>query len=86
MSLMELELVILSKIYLMCFSLCYTSPIILYPYHPPSNATLATNTSYTGPATVLFENREVAVKNGSITDVLMAYGTAAYRFPPISST
>ena len=46
---------------------------------------LAMNTSYTGPATVVFQDRTVNIVEGVINDVIMGYGSAAYRFPPIKS-
>ena len=52
---------------------------------PPSNVILATNSSYTGIASVLFQNRNTTVVNGVITDVLLGYSTAVYRFPPTQS-
>lgn len=47
--------------------------------------TLTTNVSYSGNATVIFEDRTVTVVDGAINDVLAAYGTGVYRFPPITS-
>jgi len=44
-----------------------------------------TNVSYSGNATVVFEDRTVTVVDGAINDVLAAYGTGVYRFPPITS-
>ena len=44
-----------------------------------------TNVSYSGNATVVFEDRNVTVVDGAINDVLAAYGTGVYRFPPITS-
>jgi hypothetical protein len=52
----------------------------------PVNITLTTNVSYTGPATVVFQDRTVNVVDGVINDIIGGYGSAAYRFPPIKST
>eukprot|EP01046_Picozoa_sp_COSAG06_P003896 COSAG06_NODE_156_length_21863_cov_29.245405_9_plen_445_part_00 len=44
---------------------------------------LATTTGlYTGVAEVTGQSRNVSVMAGKVTDVLLGYGTAAYRFPP----
>ena len=37
---------------------------------------------YTGPAEVVNQNRNASVVAGTLHDVLLGYGTAAYRFPP----
>ena len=44
----------------------------------PSNG----GSMYTGVAEVINQNRNISVVGGKLQDVLMGYGTAAYRFPP----
>lgn len=39
--------------------------------------------SYSGPAEVLNQNRNVSVVAGVLHDVLLGYGTALYRYPPV---
>lgn len=50
------------------------------------NVTLVSNVSYSGQAQVVFQNRNISVVQGSITDILPPYGSAVYRFPLIKST
>ena len=38
---------------------------------------------YTGVAEVVNQNRNVSVVDGVLHDVLLGYGTAFYRFPPV---
>ena len=39
---------------------------------------------YSGPAEVINQNRNVSVVNGTLNDLLLGYGTAAYRYPPVA--
>ena len=64
---------------------CSTSSSEPYDSLLHRNASLTTNVSYTGPATVVFQDRTVNVKNGVIQDIITGYGSAVYRFPPIKS-
>ena len=43
------------------------------------------NRTYNGPVEVVGQNRQVMAKNGTLSDVLAAFGTAIYRFPPTQS-
>ena len=42
--------------------------------------------TYTGLAEVVGQNRNVTITNGVLHDMLLGYGTAAYRFPPVNWT
>ena len=49
------------------------------------NVTFTTNISYTGPVSVLFQDRTINMTNGVIHDIITGYGSLVYRFPPIKS-
>jgi hypothetical protein len=53
----------------------------------PVNVSLATNLSYTGAVTVVFQDRASSMVNGVISDVIIeGYGSVAFRFPPITTS
>ena len=50
------------------------------------NISLTTDVNYTGPVSVVFQDRTINMTNGVIRDIITGYGSVVYRFPPIKST